>query len=134
MTWEERWPNFTPSEVLSPDGKKLLFTKGDLVIQPRLLDKLQVLRAHVDKPILVNHGSLKFRGYRSPAENQTIGGASQSYHTQGLAVDVTIEGMHPRDVAQVARMIGFTGIGIYETFTHLDVRHNINGRTTLFNG
>lgn len=115
-------PHFHASELLSPDGLELL-ARGLCPLSPELLLALQKLREAVDRPVLVNHAGLKFRGYRSQRENEKVkGSAKNSYHCRGEAVDVTIPGMTPEQVAEVARQCGFRGIGIYKTFTHCDVR------------
>lgn len=47
-----------------------------------LLYKISIVRFHYDKIMKVNSG------YRTSAYNKKIGGAKNSYHTQGLAIDV----------------------------------------------
>lgn len=40
----------------------------------------------------------------------------------GKAADIVIEGWDPVEVAALAEEVGFVGIGLYNTFTHVDVR------------
>lgn len=99
----------------------------NIIIVPELIQKLEALRAAVGKPIHVNCA------YRCPEHNAEVGGVANSFHTRGMAADIWIEGMTSSDVAKVAVQVGFRGIGLYDTFTHVDVRPNIahwDNRTT----
>jgi len=63
-------------------------------------------------------------GYRNPEYNEKVGGAKASQHLSGNAVDLTWSGFNPYDVGefvQLARRIGFKGVGYYNTFVHVDV-------------
>ena len=60
--------------------------------------------------------------YRCPAHNARVGGVKGSYHTKGMAADVKVEGIDSVELAIMAEQVGFTGIGIYNTFIHVDVR------------
>ncbi len=117
--WEARWPLFEPKEVLSPDGLEH-FAKGNMVMWPWFLDRVQSLRRFIGKPFLINHGSLKLRGWRSLHENKMIDG--KLYHPMGVAVDVTVKGMTSLELGRAAKLYGFHGIGLYDTFTHMDMR------------
>lgn len=101
--------NFTLAEYASKDNDPIVF------IHPSLIIGIQALRDHVQRPITINSG------YRSPAHNKSIGGASSSYHTRGMAADITIKGMTPLEVASLAHDMGFGGIKAYQSFTHIDV-------------
>jgi uncharacterized protein YcbK (DUF882 family) len=63
-------------------------------------------------------------GYRCANCNKAVGGAENSYHLFGMAADIWVEGISPRQLAEVAENIGFDGIGIYpdQGFVHVDVR------------
>lgn len=66
-------------------------------------------------------------GYRCPAYNKSSGGATGSYHSRGMAADIVVDEIKPREVAKYAESIGVLGIGLYETdkdghFVHLDTR------------
>jgi len=128
MKW--RWDLFKPEEVLSPEGLAQL-SRGVMLVQPALLDMLTSFRAKLDKPILVNHGSLKYRGYRSPHENyKIVRGETYSFHIQGLAADCTVPGLNPGELYQTAWEFGWHGIGCYpnDGFCHLDVRPLLDGK------
>lgn len=65
--------------------------------------------------------------YRCLSYNSSVGGATGSYHTKGMAADIVVTGVEPRRVAAYAEYIGVKGIGLYETaadgyFVHIDTR------------
>lgn len=94
---------------------------GQLIIDTRLVGALETLRVTLNRPIRVNSG------YRCPAHNEAVGGSPKSQHVEGTAADIVITGYAPDVVARYASAIpAFRngGIGIYDTFTHLDVREN----------
>ncbi len=66
----------------------------------RVANMLEQVRALVDAPIRVSSG------YRSPALNQAIGGASNSAHVLGLAADITAAGISPKQLAIAIRDAG----------------------------
>jgi uncharacterized protein YcbK (DUF882 family) len=66
-------------------------------------------------------------GYRSPSYNARIGGAKNSRHTVGDAIDFRCATGTPAQWAALLRDIrdagGFSGgIGTYRTFVHVDTR------------
>lgn len=69
-------------------------------------------------------------GHRSPLYNRQVGGASDSHHIGGNAIDIDITGM---DAATRGRLVdslvraGFTGFGQYGTHLHADIRPNVPG-------
>jgi len=83
-----------------------------------LLDVLEQLREKIGKPIQI------MSGCRCRQHNRNVGGALQSQHTLGNAADIKIEGMKPIEVAEEASELlrSKGGIGLYKTFTHVDVR------------
>lgn len=132
MKW--RWKYFTPEEVLSPDGLDQL-ARGNFLIQPSALDYLEALRANVGVPFLINHGNLKYRGYRSSSENSKIGGAEFSRHVQGIAFDVTpAQGSLTGLFKAALRFNVFGGIGLYlsNNFVHIDTRPTINDTPVIW--
>lgn len=80
----------------------------------RLANRLQVLR-DIYGPITINSG------YRTPAHNKAVGGATDSMHLKGMAADINIKGMTPAEV-QKALKNWSGGMGVYGSFTHLDIR------------
>lgn len=94
---------------------------GIVMIDDKLVAYLQQIRDHFGKPITINSG------YRCSTHNKNIGGASNSYHTKGMAADIVVDGVAPAEVAKYAESIGVLGIGLYETakdgyFVHIDTR------------
>lgn len=85
-------------------------------IDPELIERLQKLRDYVKKPIQINSG------YRTEEYNRKIGGVGGSQHVEGKASDIVIKGYTPSQVFDLAKKFGFRGIGLYDTFTHVDVR------------
>ncbi|MDO7787107.1 D-Ala-D-Ala carboxypeptidase family metallohydrolase [Desulforamulus aquiferis] len=90
---------------------------GLVHVKPELVNKLEKLRQLIGKPITITSG------YRSPEHNARIGGAINSRHLLGQAVDIVVQGMNPVQVAKLAEQVGFRGIGIYDKdrFTHVDI-------------
>ena len=60
-------------------------------------------------------------GFRDKAYNASVGGASDSIHMSGFAIDVSVSSAHREEFFLAAERAGFTGIGIYSTFVHLDL-------------
>lgn len=86
-------------------------------VDAQLLSALQELRDLCGKPITINSA------FRCINHNNAIGGNKNSYHLQGKAADITISGMTPTQAAKLAEKTGkIKGIGVYNTFTHIDVR------------
>lgn len=103
--------NFKLSEFQCKDGSHLV------KVDSQLLNKLQRLRDKLDKPIIINSG------YRTPDYNRKVGGAKNSLHLEGKAADIIVNGISPNRLSKQAEKIGFNGIGIYETFLHVDTRN-----------
>jgi len=125
-----RWPSFNPEEVLSPEGLSCL-SRNVLLVHPFALDRLQGFRNYLGTPLLVNHGTLKLRGYRSMYENEMIKGARFSQHCMGLAFDVTVRGIPSAELADLAESYGWHGIGTYGTFVHLDLRPRLDDKAVV---
>jgi zinc D-Ala-D-Ala carboxypeptidase len=101
--------NFAISEFACNDGSK------DIMVDYELVQFLQKMRDALGKSITVTSG------YRTATYNKKCGGISTSHHLTGKAADIKIAGMSPLEVAYMADKIGFRGIGVYPTFTHVDV-------------
>lgn len=85
-----------------------------------LVNALETLRADLGVPVIVTSG------YRCPDHNKAVGGEPNSQHVRGMAADVTVKGMTPDEVYEVARKIpAFGGFGLASTFLHLDVRTTV---------
>ena len=126
-----RWPYFKPEEILSPEGLHQYLQRNVLLVQPILLDKLELFRQQLEKPLLINHNGLQYRGYRSPRENyEIVKGEKYSFHMQGLAADISVSNMTTLDLFEAAIKCGFNGVGFYpqKKFVHVDMRANILGK------
>ena len=87
---------------------------GEGGVQPELIEKLELLREKIGKPIIVTSG------YRCEKHNKHVGGVANSYHLLGMAADIKVKGIKPCILAQVASNVGFFVI-IYDNFVHLDI-------------
>lgn len=63
----------------------------------RVAAVLEQIRDLVGGPVVVSSG------YRSPAVNAAVGGASSSAHLLGLAADITAPGLAPKKLAALIR-------------------------------
>lgn len=102
--------HFDSSEFRCQDGT-------EHPIDPHLLTMLEAVRAHFARPVHITSG------YRSPAWNRRVGGASQSYHLTGQAADLQVEGTPSREVAAFCDYaFPQSGVGAYASWVHLDCR------------
>lgn len=85
-------------------------------IDGKLINYLQKIRNHFNSPVTINSA------YRCDIHNKAVGGVSGSYHTKGMAADIVVKGVEPKEVAKYAESIGVLGIGLYDTFVHIDTR------------
>lgn len=83
-----------------------------------LLELLEKIRNHFDAPVTIASG------VRCKQHNTNVGGASKSQHMYGTAADIKVAGKTPKQVAAYAEtlMPNSGGIGLYSTWTHVDVR------------
>ena len=88
----------------------------------RLAEAFEIVRsAFGDKPITI------LSAYRTPSHNKKVGGARNSQHVEGRALD--LKPPNGYSVAQFYKVIkaiapdcGINGIGLYKTFVHIDIR------------
>jgi uncharacterized protein YcbK (DUF882 family) len=113
--------NFNLQEFNSKCGREMPTNVMVNIIE--LAKNLQVLRDEVKKSIQITSG------YRSPEHNAKVKGAKLSQHITGMAADIKVAGMTPKQVAEVIeRLIAEKkmkegGIGIYKTWLHYDIRN-----------
>ena len=71
-----------------------------------------------------NRKTIIISGYRTPAYNKKVGGASGSKHMEALAADIAVTGLTPSLVYAIANnVVGSRGgVGRYKTFVHVDCR------------
>ncbi len=63
-------------------------------------------------------------GFRDPEYNARVGGAQNSRHLHGDALDISTAGMSREEVQKLIGITsaqGFTGIGVYESALHVDM-------------
>ena len=107
-------PNFKVKEFACNDGS------DTVLISDELVDLLQKIRDHFGVAVTINSG------YRTSSYNKKVGGVSNSQHVKGTAADIVVKGIDPLTVGQYVEYImpDHGGIGVYQTFTHVDVRTN----------
>lgn len=106
-------PHFKVKEFRCYDGSDTIFVSQELA------EVLEKIRVHFGKPVTINSG------YRTDYHNdRTKDAAKFSQHKYGMAADISIRGVSPKRIAAVAETLlpNTGGIGIYDTFTHIDVR------------
>ena len=91
-------------------------------MEPQLFDLLAGVQASMSA---VHGGALPLlvtSGYRTSGHNAVLENAARtSMHLYGYAADIQVRGYAPRAVALAASFFSEGGIGLYDTFTHLDV-------------
>lgn len=104
------WPSFSPAEIACRGT-------GAIKIDADAMDKLQRLRNHLGKPLIV------LSAYRSLAHNRAVGGAPHSKQMQGIAFDISMANHDPVVFEAAARAVGFSGFGYYPRsgFMHIDL-------------
>lgn len=104
--------NFRVKEFACTDGTDPIFISTELV------SVLQKIRTHFGKSVTITSA------YRTPTKNKACGGTTYSQHLYGMAADIKVSGVTPKKVAAYAETLlpKSGGIGIYSTFTHIDVR------------
>jgi hypothetical protein len=101
---------FTWSEFDSPDQPG----SGEKNINIDALKKLIKAREIAGVPFKINSA------YRTPGHNAKVGGKPNSAHTHGRAFDVSTRNVNQETVVKAAIKAGFTRIGVYDTFVHMD--------------
>lgn len=105
--------HFKPSEFMCHCGC------GEMEVSEKLVDLLEEIRTKVGKPIIIMSGK------RCEKHNAEVGGAKNSQHVLGNAVDIKIKDMTAHDVQGYLETVfgdRIGGLGSYKTFTHVDVR------------
>lgn len=115
--------HFNLEEFACHDEARTKPTGSALKNIQELAQNLEVIRAYLGCPMHVNSG------FRTVAYNATLPGHSVvSQHLYGRAVDLSVPGKTPEQVAKAIEKliedgkIKQGGIGRYDTFTHYDIR------------
>lgn len=105
---------------------------GDFYFPETLLDAANLIRESIGHPVKVNSS------IRTPEKNAAVGGAKRSLHLPynedgkvytravDLGISTGIKDIHQLilnngQLAQQLREMGIGGIGIYDTFVHIDI-------------
>lgn len=114
-------PHFYLSEVACRDRNRTLPTGTAMASAERAAELMERIRSYLgDRAITVNSW------YRTPAWNRQVGGAKNSLHMKGMAVDFSVEDMTPKQVyakllkARASGAIAIGGLGLYRGWVHAD--------------
>lgn len=113
-------PHFTLEELACHDGT--LYPEAWVASRAvPLCEAAEFIREQCGFPLIVNSG------FRTEAYNRQIGGARNSQHVQGRALDLNPGKRGSlkvlQEAAKRAREVGLiTGIGFYADFVHVDTR------------
>lgn len=88
------WAELVRSSKAKALGLQNIPSAGHRANLRKVCAQLDIVRERLGVPIKVTSG------YRTVAVNAAVGGVDGSQHTTGEAVDVAVEGMHARDLAQ----------------------------------
>ena len=113
-------PNFSLDEFRSKDGSSF---PAEIVQSLTILaTQLQALRIELGRSITITSG------YRSPSHNLKVGGAKDSFHVRGMAADIQVSGMTPKQVYDTIEKLikegkmKEGGLGLYKSWVHYDFR------------
>ena len=110
--------NFQVKEFACKDGS------DEIKIDTVLVDELQKYRNSINKPIII------ISGYRTKSHNEKVNGAPNSYHINGMAVQINVEGINCKEIAHWFYVNSFVSIGIIDekglVSVHLDNRDKAN--------
>ncbi|MFW0776316.1 MAG: YcbK family protein [Rickettsiales bacterium] len=105
-------PNFSRHEFKCNCGKCDCDT-----IDYEILECLEAIRQHFDRVVIVTSA------HRCPEHNKNVGGAKNSQHLYGRAVDIVVDSIHPNNVYTfVKSKFPDISTGVYPGFIHLDSR------------
>lgn len=87
-------------------------------ISLKVVQLAEDVRTHFASPTVINSGC------RCLEHNREQGSKDTSQHVKGLAADLAVKGIDPKEVADyIQNKEGFVGgLGRYRNFTHIDTR------------
>lgn len=98
-------PHFTLEELTSSNKAKAL--KIDNTPSAEIIENLKALALALELLRSVLAAPIKISSaYRCPALNAAVGGSKTSAHVQGLAADITVDGMTPRQICEKILAVG----------------------------
>lgn len=91
---------------------------GMMAVDAELLKVLEDVREYFNKPVSITSGN------RCETHNKNVGGAANSQHTKGIAVDIRVKDVDASDVYKYLdeKYPNSYGIGNANMFTHIDTR------------
>ncbi len=112
--------NFNSEEFDCKDGTKYPEELIQTCLKP-LCQALEEIRK-ITGPIHI------LSGYRTPKHNKKVGGAKNSHHVKGVAVDIATRNLDPKALYKailrliLQKKIPEGGIGLYKSWVHYDLR------------
>lgn len=95
----------------------------EIIVNQDFIEALQDLRDSVGRPFRITSG------FRCEKHNKEVGGAENSRHLKGVAVDILIRDWSSEDIhkllcfaTSVRPKLGESGVGIYRSWVHFDLR------------
>lgn len=93
---------------------------GENEMDPDFLDRLDKLRHNCGFPFVITSG------YRAATHPEEINKPKPGMHNKGIAADIKVNnGAEKYTLLMYALAMGFTGIGIANTFIHVDTRTTV---------
>ena len=90
---------------------------GEEGVLPSFVSRLDELRHRCGFPFVISSG------YRSPRHPIESAKPSPGMHTRGIAADIVVHSATKRGIIMKNALdLGFTGVGVYKTHMHVDVR------------
>ena len=88
-------------------------------VNDKLLELLDTIREIVNYPLIITSG------FRCVPYNTKVGGAKLSYHTQGIAVDISTANLtgNQKHLLLQECLKRFNGVGISNNYIHVDRRN-----------
>ena len=118
----QHWQYFTHDELHCKCGC------AEAPMKDKFMETLIDIREEFDRPMIITSG------FRCAAHNNKIGGAKDSPHRHGQAVDISTSLEDAYDLICLAIRKGMTGIGVKQNglmtgrFIHLDNMKSAKGR------
>jgi uncharacterized protein YcbK (DUF882 family) len=84
-------------------------------MDPDFLLKIDQLRELWGEPLVISSGA------RCLWWNEMVGGVPSSKHLLGHASDILVSKKDRTRFIDLAEKVGFTGLGVYDHFIHLDI-------------